>query len=241
MMDYLQYFLQGAFRRMGWDAAKEFSRAGRGGKNAQAPVPVLVPEGGGHGSGSRPRKPWRALWKLILGFVLFGVFLCLFWAGAELLLSIGKKKEPKLEKVYNYGTFIREEGAYIHNEGTGVIEGYAFRIRSSQENKGWRCDDKSVVSLGPVTNYRMARMARLYGNTFAGDNFDRKLPQSEDGYIEQTRRTTCDAEGNFKFVNVPDGKFFVTVSIYGVHLMQQVKLQEGRRRIYVKLVSVERP
>ena len=145
--------------------------------------------------------------------------------------------------------FDPNEGAYIHNEGIGVIEGQAFMRQAG--GAVVTCAGEAV-HLAPVTVYSMERIGELYGNTFSGSaDFDRKLPEPVPGYWAQTRQTTCDAEGDFKFVDVPDGEFFVLSSVRwsgvlwisgnsynmpeGGSLFHRVRLYDGRRHVKVLL------
>jgi hypothetical protein len=74
------------------------------------------------------------------------------------------------------------------------------------------CAGNEVV-LVPATEYAKYRINVIYGSgrfahpsglTFTPDNGD---------YMLNTRRTTCNAQGFFKFEQVSDGEFFVTTRI----------------------------
>ena len=74
------------------------------------------------------------------------------------------------------------------------------------------------VRLIPATAYARERMNLLYGSTtqgynpaFMGRNLGEQAQNKE--YLDATRRTTCDAQGFFRFDNVADGDYFVATAI----------------------------
>ena len=144
---------------------------------------------------------------------------------------------------------VQEGRGYVYNEGTGEFEGQAY---PRQSNRGVVTCAGYTVSLVPVTTYSTERIGKLYGDTISGFSNSRKLadwnlfdPPDSD-YLEQMRQTTCDANGAFKFVDVPDGDFFVLIDVawatwnpdrstHSGSLMRRITLREGKRRIKVQL------
>ena len=137
----------------------------------------------------------------------------------------------------------------VTNKNEGEIEGWAYVRRS---NVAATCAGETV-SLVPVTRYSKERIREIYGDLGYAD-FQKlaewKLfhrPNSD--YLAQMRLTTCDANGAFKFADVPDGDFFVLIEVVWVALnpdrsiqkggyrnqdyIQRITLREGERRIKV--------
>ena len=141
------------------------------------------------------------------------------------------------------------------NKNKGEVEGRAYYLNNEKGKKGVlvTCAGETV-SLVPVTPYSEERIGKIYGDSGSA-GFQKlaewklfKRPDSD--YLAQMKRTTCDANATFKFVDVPDGKFFVLIEVVWVawntdrsikeggyrsgSLMRRIKLHEGERRIEVR-------
>lgn len=100
------------------------------------------------------------------------------------------------------------------------------------------------VALIPATTYADEKLNALYGNTERGFNRasggKRLSAEGEPAeYRQLIRRTTCDAQGFFKFDKVADGSFYVVTAITwqvndyvqeGGGLMQRVTLSGGNTK-----------
>jgi hypothetical protein len=98
--------------------------------------------------------------------------------------------------------------------------------------------------LAPATAYQQERMFALYGNFYSGYNpafGGRQVEfQGEDpGYKYLIKRTTCDAQGSFKFEKIADGDFYVVAVVLwktdpyfyqGGTLMQRVTVKGGETK-----------
>lgn len=102
------------------------------------------------------------------------------------------------------------------------------------------------VHLIPATVYADERMFYLYLGVKQG--FTSALPQKNIVFIPDSseyknlmKKTICDSSGHFKFNNIADGSFYITVpviweiatnqyhrSIEGGYLMQKVEVEKGK-------------
>lgn len=100
--------------------------------------------------------------------------------------------------------------------GTNTIKGGAFM---RQIGGGVVTCAGETVNLIPVTSYATARMKAIYdtdgSDGFTGINQTRMMTFTPDveGYQFLTRKTRCDAQGNFVFDKVATGSFFVTTTV----------------------------
>lgn len=71
------------------------------------------------------------------------------------------------------------------------------------------------VSLIPYSAYAAERIAVTYGAEDEGFARRESRPFSPDPavYHETIRRSICDAQGNFRFTGLPDGRYFVLVEV----------------------------
>lgn len=85
--------------------------------------------------------------------------------------------------------------------------------------------------LVPISSYATERFTRMYGNTSSGflsatSGF--KFTQTDAAYEANSRTVRCDAQGNFRFENVPDGDYFVTAFVtWGVPTSAYVTATQG--------------
>lgn len=97
-------------------------------------------------------------------------------------------------------------------DGTNTIRGNGF-LR--QRGGGVVTCAGSEVVLVPATYYARERIAYLYGT--GGMNRQRLNPvfvPDPPEYRTITKKTRCDAQGNFTFERVADGDFFVTTGVH---------------------------
>ena len=118
-------------------------------------------------------------------------------------------------------TFDPNQASWISNDGDANINGQAFL--NTKGGTVVTCAG-NYVQLTPVNSYSSERMQILYKSTQSGylDSFTRSYmtltPEAPSEYNSLSRQARCDAQGNFKFKNVPSNKeYFVTTSvIWGV-------------------------
>ena len=134
--------------------------------------------------------------------------------------------------------FDREQARELNRSGVNIVSGSAL-IR--QNGGGVVTCAGLEVRLIPKTAYATERIQALYGNTMRGYNpvFNQVAftPDHPD-YLQLTRTTLCDAQGNFAFNDVADGDFFLTSQIVwvvagtpqGGGLMQYVSVRGGESR-----------
>jgi hypothetical protein len=119
--------------------------------------------------------------------------------------------------------------------GPNTIKGGAFM---RQVGGGVVTCAGEEVALVPATQYAAARMRALYGTDGEfGANTSRYVAFSPDieGYAMLTRRTRCDAQGNFIFEKVANGTFYITTTVrwsvsrseQGSKLMQRTAVKDG--------------
>jgi hypothetical protein len=107
-------------------------------------------------------------------------------------------------------TFDPKAAAYIHQQGSGRIEGQAF-LR--QQGGGVVKAAGEDVYLIPATAYARERFAAIYGgnkSTFFGKKIENTPPE----YEQYTRKTKADAEGRFVFENVAPGSYLVQTQVF---------------------------
>jgi hypothetical protein len=102
--------------------------------------------------------------------------------------------------------------AWSRARGSNTITGQAIlRTRGG--------DVKTCAGLGasliPHTAYAEERLAVTYGRGSEGfGGREARVFNPDPAIYHQTTRTTiCDAQGNFRFQNLPDGRYFVLVEV----------------------------
>lgn len=135
--------------------------------------------------------------------------------------------------------FSAEEVAYINQRGSALIEGQAFMRQ--QGGVVVTCAGEEV-RLTPAGGYATQRMQGLYDSTTSGFRSIYSAVQADDSsaeyqnYSAATRKTNCDAQGNFRFEGVANGDYFVTTQVrwmagsapQGGVLMQRVNIRDGQ-------------
>jgi hypothetical protein len=105
--------------------------------------------------------------------------------------------------------FNAAEGAFIHKQGTGRIEGSAF-LR--QRGGGTVTAAGNDITLIPVTSYSSARFAALYKGQ-KSSYFGGNIEGTPEGYYTQTKKTKADVEGRFIFDGLHPGDYFLTTEV----------------------------
>jgi hypothetical protein len=113
-------------------------------------------------------------------------------------------------------------------EGSGLIRQQGGGIVTCAGNEVW---------LVPVTEYSTERMNVIYGSDQQGysESGAPKFEPTPASFMELTRTTVGDAQGNFEFDEVADGDFYVVTSItwavgysrQGGTLMRRVSVADG--------------
>ena len=123
-------------------------------------------------------------------------------------------------------------------KGKNTIEGSALMRR---DGGGVVTCAGLEVRLVPVTAYASERIQAIYGNTQRGTVAFSVLPQTVEfmpdipEYRTFTKTNRCDTKGYFKFEEIPDGEYYLTVVIawktnylQGGTLMQRVEVKNGQ-------------
>lgn len=116
--------------------------------------------------------------------------------------------------------------------GSNTIRGNAFM---RQQGGGVVTCAGSEVVLVPATAYATARVRAVFGTSSVAQRPTRFTPDYA-VYEKLTRRTRCDAQGNFVFDGVADGDFYAITMVswvvagrqQGGALLQRVAVEGGR-------------
>lgn len=97
-------------------------------------------------------------------------------------------------------------------DGVNIVKGSGFM---RQRGGGVVTCAGADVYLVPATEYAKARVTRLYGSILGGVNYRERVyfEPNPASYLELTKSTKCDAQGNFSFERVADGDFYVQTSV----------------------------
>ena len=127
------------------------------------------------------------------------------------LVLSGCIMQPKtVATVATVGAFDPEEVSFIHEDGPNTIEGQAF-LR--QRGGGVVTCAGNTVYLFPAGAYARERVQNIYG-TVARPARARAVPDTPDPrYLAFLRETRCDAQGDFSFDRLADGRYFVGTRI----------------------------
>lgn len=136
-----------------------------------------------------------------------------------------------------------EQARNLMKSGNNKIIGNAF---FRQQGGGVVTCAGNTVTLIPATNYAEERMSYLYNSkekglnpVHYGDNLLReyKFVPDSTNYHALMKETVCDSSGIFKFNNIADGSFFITVAVdwraqytNGGVLMQKVAVKNGETK-----------
>lgn len=129
---------------------------------------------------------------------------------AALALLAGCVGSPAKPITIN-ATFDPNEVVFINADGENTISGQAFLRQSG--GSVVTCAGEAVWLI-PAGNYAKVRMLNIYGTSVAparqtGSVVDEPNPR----YLDLQRTTSCDAQGDFTFTNVPDGDYFVATTV----------------------------
>ena len=143
---------------------------------------------------------------------------------------------PAIQKHKMVNVFDPDEVSWFDKYGGNSIKGSAL-IR--QVGGGVVTCAGNEVELFPSSAYADERMLAIYGSNSAGYSeygslLIEDLPDIQ--YLFKSKETFCDAQGFFKFSNLPDGSYYVVTSVVwhvgsdsqGGALMQAVRLSGGQ-------------
>ncbi len=105
--------------------------------------------------------------------------------------------------------FNPKEAMYIFTVGRASISGRAFVKTSDGKIHPAR---NSKVTLVPATRYAQERINAIYRGR-SGANKAVKFPNADPRYHYFTRKTTADAKGNFSFVDISGGDYYITTNV----------------------------
>ena len=115
------------------------------------------------------------------------------------------------------GTFEPNMASWIKEKGNATITGQAFL---NQQGGGVVTCAGNYVVLTPVNSYSSERMQLIYGSTTKGylsdldQGFIQLTPEPPSSYYNLAKQTQCDAQGNFKFKNIPANKeYFIYTQV----------------------------
>ena len=153
--------------------------------------------------------------------------------------TVKKEPAPSVKEVSIASQFEADKAREMsQGKGNNTIKGSALMRQSG--GGVVTCAGKTV-SLVPAIAYAKEKIQAVYGNTQRGavSYYDAFLIvfSPDIPYETFSRSSICDAQGFFKFEEVPDGEYFVTVVItwsggsyltQGGYLMQRVEVKEGK-------------
>ncbi|WP_457626979.1 hypothetical protein [Persephonella sp.] len=159
--------------------------------------------------------------------------------GAVILFSCGGKPDRKETIVLSSG-FSMSDVSWFYKKGDNILIGQAF-LRT--ENGTVITCAGYEVQLIPYSEYAAERLRFIYGNDKEGFIPIEKYPKKIKFYpdyaeFDRVKKTAvCDANGIFKFKDLPDGTYFVITKIIwyaprlkGGYLMKRVTLEKGEVR-----------
>ncbi|WP_036767974.1 hypothetical protein [Persephonella sp. KM09-Lau-8] len=170
----------------------------------------------------------------------------IFWIILISVISFSCSTPLKTQTIHIKSPFDPNEVNWFYKKGKNTITGQAFlRTRSGEV----RTCAGYEVSLIPFSKYAEERMKAFYGNSQKGffniqNLFFKQIefvPDSPE-YLKTKKTTICDANGRFKFENLPDGEYFIVTRVIwevpsysgsypvGGYLMQRVKLKGGETK-----------
>lgn len=134
-------------------------------------------------------------------------------------------------------TFNASDVAWSRGVGPNTVDGNALlRTRGGDVRT---CAGEEVFLIADSA-YARERITYLYAGALdRGFNYSRPIADGPLAYKESHRRTTCDAQGDFSFRDIPDGTYYVTtrvvweapgqyaLSSQGGALMHRVELTGG--------------
>ena len=126
------------------------------------------------------------------------------------LCLMGCNLAPVSNPIVTTSQFDASEVAYIHDHGANTIKGQAF-LR--QRNGNVVTCAGHVVLLIPIGTYSAERFGNLYGTTTRAAQGIARLDEADPDYARYTRETICNAQGDFQFDNVADGRYFIATRV----------------------------
>lgn len=143
--------------------------------------------------------------------------------------------------------FSAKDAAYINKKGTNTILGQGMsktrggNVKTSAGNKAY---------VYPVTEYTTEMMTLLFQDVnsghrmyvdLGGEVVKREVTNIDPELTRYVKEQTCDAQGNFEFLNLPNGEYFVVTTVtwevptryssgtQGGDLMKRVKVTGGSK------------
>jgi hypothetical protein len=143
-------------------------------------------------------------------------------------------------QVHLSSSFDPSEVAWSEAKGNNSIEGNAVLRTVGGEV---RTCAGFTAQLVPRSRYADERAIAIYGSIERGIGRNVKFESTDPRYEAAIRTTTCDAQGNFSFEDLPDGEYYVAalvtwgvpmgygmVSRQGGWLMQRVSVNGGEHK-----------
>jgi len=160
--------------------------------------------------------------------------LLLLILGVVFLYSCGGKKE---ETIVLSSVFSMSDVSWFYKKGDNMLIGQAF-IRT-EDGTVITCAGYQVYLI-PYSDYIAQRLKFIYGNDRESFIPVEKYPKKIKFYpdyaeLDRVKKTAvCDANGKFKFKDLPDGTYFVITKIIwhtprlkGGYLMKKVTIEKG--------------
>lgn len=130
--------------------------------------------------------------------------------------------------------FNEQDVQWFKSDGNSRIKGIA-KFKSLKGDIGFGEDFR--IELNPYTPYTKERLNHIYKNNDSGyvyiENGIPKFTPDPEGY-HKTRKTMCNAMGEFEFKNLPDGEYYIIAFMLwdetGGGLMQRVELKHGETK-----------
>ena len=145
---------------------------------------------------------------------------------------------PQPQVTETKSAFDASEVIYIHQPGPNTIRGQAF-LR--QRGGGVVTCAGQQVWLIPEGGYARERMMNIYStaNRVAQQIAIADLPNAE--YLNYTRDTVCDAQGNFAFEGIANGRYFVVTAVLwevggvqqGGNIMAPIAVSGGETEVLI--------
>ena len=131
--------------------------------------------------------------------------------------------------------FDASEVAFIHQGGPNSLRGQAF-LR--QRDGGVVTCAGQRVWLYPEGGHSRERIGNIYGTTLMAAQAKARVDDPSAEYLRHTRQTICDAQGNFAFEGIANGRYFVVTSVVwdvgglpqGGHVMAPIALTNGESK-----------
>ncbi len=156
------------------------------------------------------------------------IFIALF------VLLTGCQATKNIPTYYIMSDYEHEKGEKVLKKGNNTVTGNSF-LR--QQGGGIVTCAGFQAYIVHTENYTNERIFAIYGSNVEGYNNSRVLKFVPDlkEYFKNSRRTTCDSSGDFKFNNLVNGEYYIVTQvnwkighmIHGGFLMKRIKLKDG--------------